>query len=531
MPKTLSIQLDLRDSADFRLVLPERKIEVVAGTSAVFPVTADALGSYAEDVDLGTTGLPTNATATIGYDPVAHDASTTVSIGTTGVSAGTHTLYITGETWTPAEGIRWAASPSSTDIQAAIDAAVDGDTVYVPAGSVTWTSNVTIPATKGIKLIGAGQASTIINQNTTYGLTAVTRSTNSPVRISGFTFNHLPNAFDGAGLVIGDFSIGSTDWRVDNCTFEDTAEQGPKIGIRGQTYGVFDHCTFNNMRRCVWINGRLNTETANPAASTIYGSYSWTQPITYNGRHGGGPNAVYFEDCEINQTTWEIFHNMRSGGRVVYRHNTFNGQPTLETHSGCTNGFRNNRWIECYDNTWNDCGAWCIVQIRSINGMIYNNSIDATSMSEWLPIDCETVCSSATCKGMWPTSNQTVYPAQDQIGAGIDTGMGTSQSTTEAKLLLWNNIGNGTDRWHLNSCAGWTGIIENDRDYFLPNTNFAADPSTGIGYGLLAARPNSGLTENRFYWATDTSTLYRSTGATTWETYYTPYTYPHPLVT
>ena len=31
------------------------------------------------------------------------------------------------------------------------------------------------------------------------------------------------------------------------------------------------------------------------------------------------------------------------------------------------------------------------------------------------------------------------------------------------------------------------------------------------------------------YWATDTQTLYRATGATTWEIFYTPYTYPHPL--
>jgi hypothetical protein len=72
-------------------------------------------------------------------------------------------------------------------------------------------------------------------------------------------------------------------------------------------------------------------------------------------------------------------------------------------------------------------------------------------------------------------------------------------------------------------------MIESDRDYFLPNTNFAANPTTGVGYGTLAARPNSGLTVNRFYWATDTSTLYRSTSATEWEVYYTPYTYPHPV--
>lgn len=529
MPKTLKVRLDLRDDADFKLDVPTRRKSVVTGTDATYTVSSEALTGYDDDVDLSVTGLPTGASATIGTDPIGGAGSTTVTVETVGVAAGSYEFTVGGTVYTPSVGTITADSCSNADIQAAIDAAGDGYTVNVPAGAVTWTGNVTIPSTKGIKLIGAGIGETNINQGGVYGLSAITRSTNSPIRISGFSFTNCSSAADGASLVIGDYTIGATDWRVDNCSWGGTTVQAPKIGVRGYTFGVFDNCTFTDMRRCVWLDMRLSSETQDPASATIRGSYSWTQPITYQGRHGGGPAAVYFEDCTINQTTWEIFHNMRSGCRVVYRHCTFNGIPTLETHSGCTNGFRNNRWIEVYDNTWNDCGAWCIIQIRSINGMIYNNTIDATSMSEWLPIDCETLCRSATCKGMWPTSNQTAYPGQDQIGAGIDTGSRTAQSTTEAKLFMWNNIGNGQDRWHVNSCAAWTGMIESDRDYFLPNTNFAADPSTGIGYGLLAARPNTGLTADRFYWATDTNTLYRATDPTTWETYYTPYTYPHPV--
>ena len=45
------------------------------------------------------------------------------------------------------------ASPSYTDVTAAVASASDGDTVMVPAGTASWTSTLTI--TKGIALIGA----------------------------------------------------------------------------------------------------------------------------------------------------------------------------------------------------------------------------------------------------------------------------------------------------------------------------------------------------------------------------------------
>ena len=74
----------------------------------------------------------------------------------------------------------------------------------------------------------------------------------------------------------------------------------------------------------------------------------------------------------------------------------------------------------------------------------------------------------------------------------------------------------------------YIGLVPRENvHYWRETTSF--DGSVGIGVGLLAARPSSGLTVGVGYWATDTNTLYRATGAATWEAYYTPYTYPHPL--
>ena len=54
------------------------------------------------------------------------------------------------------------ASCSQSDVQAAIDSANDGDTIYLPACDVVWDTTVTIPNTKGVSIIGAGVGNTRI---------------------------------------------------------------------------------------------------------------------------------------------------------------------------------------------------------------------------------------------------------------------------------------------------------------------------------------------------------------------------------
>ena len=49
-----------------------------------------------------------------------------------------------------------AASSSSADVQTAVNAAVAGDTVVIPADSCTWTSEVNWTAPANVILQGAG---------------------------------------------------------------------------------------------------------------------------------------------------------------------------------------------------------------------------------------------------------------------------------------------------------------------------------------------------------------------------------------
>lgn len=62
------------------------------------------------------------------------------------------------------------------------------------------------------------------------------------------------------------------------------------------------------------------------------------------------------------------------------------------------------------------------------------------------------------------------------------------------------------------------------------------DGTKGVGQGAASAKGATctagpgGNTPGVGYWATDESKLYVCTATNTWTTYYTPYTYPHPLV-
>jgi hypothetical protein len=94
-----------------------------------------------------------------------------------------------------------AASCSFAHVSAAVNAATAGDTIIIPAGSCTWTNNLTI--TKGVILLGAGADKRIITGSAPGALIVycpADLSLNAPFRFSGFTldFNHGP----GAGGII-----------------------------------------------------------------------------------------------------------------------------------------------------------------------------------------------------------------------------------------------------------------------------------------------------------------------------------------
>jgi hypothetical protein len=126
--------------------------------------------------------------------------------------------------------------------------------------------------------------------------------------------------------------------------------------------------------------------------------------------------------------------------------------------------------------------------------------------------------------GQWP--NQALEP--------VYVWMETTSLTSGGNVI---NAGGGDNP---------NGNLGANRDYYGPNAacapNGCSSLATGTGYGTLVQRPTTcsagpsvkipsgGNLPGVGYWATDTQTLYSCYPANTWNTWYTPYTYPHPLV-
>lgn len=446
-----------------------------------------------------------------------------------------------------------AASCSNSDINSAISSSSSGDTVNVPAGNCTWNGTVTIPTDKTIALIGAGKTQTIISA--TSSLNFITSSSPNS-RVSGFRFNPYNGSLSSEYIL----EVKNTGFRVDHNDFHaPAAGLGCEISASGTNMsgvrptGVFDNNNFNECRIVV----------------TAAGGFSTMNDAWYIDSVLGTATSVYIEDNTFLRTTGN-WVDANYAGMYVARYNTVDYAIDIMAHSLQGAAERGTRSWEIYgndiDNHYNDVGF-----IRGGTGVIFGNRVDFSSESYSNTADFlydnvrsfQTGCCGGSapdagmCDGSSPwdgnTSGQNGWPCRDQIGRGKDSALfntTTYAASTSQPAYSWSNrnisawaaggnsnipiaIGNGTEAW-----------IQANRDYYDYNASF--NGTLGVGCGTLASRPAT-CTTGVGYWATNQSctnltgmvgvtpstplsgTLYKCTATNTWEPYYTPYAYPHPL--
>lgn len=376
-----------------------------------------------------------------------------------------------------------AASTSQVDVQAAIDAASDGDSVTIPAGTSTWASKIDVPEAKTLSISGAGKTNTVI----TSGLAASSELVD---------LNKSGSRLTAIGFVLPDdgyaIKVSGEGWRIDNIRVNNTSGTSRyavyAIGESGDSspVGLIDNCEIINGR--VLVIGNLNM----PSMHAI-----WFESLGL-----GTNNAVFVEDCTF--TTTDFAGNCidtNYGGRYVFRYNTVNDS-TTEAHS-IQFDHRGSRSWEIYENTFNRVtrSMWMPMYQRGGTGVIFNNTITGTWTDANIGLDnvrsCEDVGGDAgECDGLsnWDenTPGENGYVCRDQIGAGGDESLWEAGNLYPPQTLVptyaWNNL---------------IGEV--------------AVEFKSLGVGPACAESQGHIVEDRdFYNGTPKPD-------------YTPYTYPHPL--
>jgi hypothetical protein len=354
-----------------------------------------------------------------------------------------------------------AASCSQEHVQAAINAASDGDIVQVPAGACTWTTlapytpSVRISG-KAIILQGAGTepTGTIITDGTHDWHNEVPlfvqATAGKPIRITNI-------AFYGNTDIKGMVSINGVcaDFRMDHCKFE-VLSSGNGIFITGPFTGVFDHCVFISHAgffKAFQTSAAVSGETEN-------GETAWQRPLAL-----GSGDAIFMEDCLFEYAYGYALIDADEGTRFVFRNNTVhNSQIGTHGHDG-EYKHRSVLSYEIYANAFSATvkpNLSTIVALRGGTGTIFNNSF-AGNYNVALSCYCYCACKDNPTCTAWP---QCTYPCPDQVGRGPDTNHDSAQELEP--LYHWGNAFGGIYQyvWVNPSCSEVSDVIKKDRDYY-----------------------------------------------------------------
>jgi hypothetical protein len=411
-----------------------------------------------------------------------------------------------------------------------VAAAVDGETIQLPAGNFIWGASATyIGLSKAVILKGAGESNTIITLATnagTYGSATIRITAAATVR--DLTIAQPSSTGGGSAISLA----ASSGWRITSVTYNGRASVPGYFIIVTGTYGLIDHCTINGgsgTDEFIFVRGPTD---------------SWQTPSSM-----GTVNAVYIEDCTLNLNGYTDFN---SNARAVVRFCTITAPIKIDAHGLASNTpARSARHTEVYNNTWTTTyNYFTAFEIRGGTCMLFNNT-NSNSKTGWF------LLTDYGYRGLWPNFGNVYqtpnsYPISDQIGVGMDpkvkasepayvwgnTQMGAPWARTlkapaaDAITLYQTQTGNAT--------ATFTeaDLIKANRDFYA---DAGFDGTGAIGSGtkaqMLASVPS---VVNAGWWVTDEGSwntklpantsgqLYVWNGSS-WALRYTPFTYPHTL--
>ena len=405
------------------------------------------------------------------------------------------TLILSGFSTPAALATTWPSDGTTASVQSIHDnQAQNGDTITLPAGAFTWANGVTIR--KGITLRGVAGA-TQISRAPAYTNALITITglpTNLPVRVTGIRFNQaLGQDIDRQAISInGPYggSWGLTRVRVDHCYFYGGCRT---LLIRYRVNGVADHNTFQN---CAYITEYYGDD-----------SFAWNRVGT---PQFGTSDSFFFEDNSVIMDAaisyFDTLSDQNTGGRLVWRYNTFDTTAftgvmgsLIGEHGNQAYWQGSNDWLrggiscEFYNNTVRFPTSFRLIWFRGGRNIVANNTfVGNIGTGKVISFDEE-----EGITGVIPPT-RTVWPAEDQVNNNF----------------YFNNSLNGSPLDSSRIGAWQTGtstFIHVNRDYWLQPPS----PSTVTNYPhpTSPSLPSYPLPYNP--------------AVTAW----TPYVYPHPLIT
>ena len=341
-----------------------------------------------------------------------------------------------------------------------------------------------------------------------------------------FVFRHNQAAWAG---LHGNDSSG----RIRSCrhfeVYDNTFTSVGNAGGGGQAYtGFFIRGGTGMIFRNAWNDNGSNTY--NP--SNLYEVISYRDTDGYG---PWGPNGTR-GSCD-GSSVWDAndgktFASGTANASSSTDHLVANGSP----------GWTTNQWVGySVHNSSESPNQWgSVIIANDANSITTHASLQGTAPHNWASGDSFQILHASSCF--------------DQVGHGqgayISSGTSSSLPTPVGPihsaldpLYNWLNTQNGavsTTGLHNSEDYGQgsLGHILFNREIYEYTTSF--DGTSGVGSGPIAGRPAT-CTTGVAYWATDQGNwnqsgsggqgvLYKCTTTNNWSSAYTPYTYPHPLV-
>jgi hypothetical protein len=342
-----------------------------------------------------------------------------------------------------------ASSCSRADVNTAIGAASDGDTVLIPNGSCTWTSGVS--TTKQIRIHaenytptsgGSSSRSVTITNNSSATLFSFTTGNDFHVGLSGIAIHE--GTGDGGHLEVS--GSGSKIALISDMYFE----------VKDRYWPVPWPVNWSAQGGVIWNTRFVSTiDEGGWGASLLVKSQPrvWTTASTMGALDTTGAINLYMEDCSclnIGQ-----FPDLDDHGRAVFRYNDLDGC------SGVTHGFTSTwggRHIEYYNNnfsvtteTRNHAGRY--YWIRAGTALFTDNVANKASSTEYGG-------GNVSLFNIGDNTSPGTYPMARQPGYGHN---GTTNVSDP--IYSWNNTGAGASLYGFDN--GWESIVVDDRDVFV----------------------------------------------------------------